>query len=320
MTLRSVNDTVYGVAGTVGKITGLASPHYQTIFTTLSSGDTNAINAGSYEFLFTSGPNTNYYQNKWSNVAVVFDTIQDYKYQAAPNNTITLNPDKWYVVNFEDKGYHDTRAIFMELSDRPAFITAVTQMPDTSAVPAGQTVAVIIDLSSTPPIEQAFVVRYTLDKWASSDTVMCTVSGNKAVGTLPAINVGDTLSYYVFSSTYFALLNLSNPSSDDYDLVTINFDNNGGKNYTYTVHQTTGLAARSKGEVIIYPNPADNVVTIANARGADLEITDLQGRLIRQIVNLPENAQVSVYDLEPGVYLFNINKGDRILTRKVSVR
>ncbi len=238
MTLRSVNDTVDGVAGMVGKITGLASPHYQTIFTTLSSGDTNAINSGSYEFLFTSGPKSNLYANKWTDVAVSLNTIQTYYWHndgGGNNNSISLNPDRWYVVNFEDNGYQDTRAIFMEFSSRPALVDTILQIPDTNVVQSSDEVAVKIILDTVAAQEQSFVIRYTTDNWATSQLVVCSVNNDTATGIIPSLAAGTNVSYYVFSTNTTALNNLSNPSPADYDLITIDFLNNSGLNFSYQV-------------------------------------------------------------------------------------
>ena len=222
-------------SGSVHLVTGLASPHYQTVFNTL--GTRGQVPSGSFNFLFTSGPAGQYYKNKWANVTVSFNTIQAYTYQGATDNSITLNPDKWYVVNFEDNGYHNTRAIFMEFSSRPAHLDTLLQEPATGTVQSGKDVTVKIVLDTLPAAGQSVVIRYTTDGWASSSAVTCSVSNDTAIGIIPAQAGGTDVSYYVFTTSTAALNSLNNPTPADYDLVTINFFNNGGQNYTYQVAQ-----------------------------------------------------------------------------------
>ena len=62
------------------------------------------------------------YNNKWANVAVSFNTVQTYIKEGATNNSITISNDKWYVMNWLNSGYVDTKAIFMELSAEPVDI------------------------------------------------------------------------------------------------------------------------------------------------------------------------------------------------------
>ena len=222
--------------GTVHLVTGLASPHYQTMFNTKTTNGN--IQAGNYEFLFTSGPSSNYWQNKWTDVSVNLDTIQNYTYHndgGGNNNSITLNPDKFYVVNFEDNGYTDTRAIFMEFSSHPAQIDTVLQEPDTNTVLSNDSVTIKVILDTLPASEQAVVIRYTTDNWTTSSTIICNVSEDTAFGIIPVQVSGTNVSYYVFSTNTRTLNSLNNPNSADYHLITIDFVNNGGENYSYSV-------------------------------------------------------------------------------------
>ena len=89
----------------------IGQTRWQTIFSVNASG-ANFV-GGSYEWLFTSGPSTNYFANKWADVSIVMNTLQTYTKEGATNNNITLVNGKWYTMNWEDLGYVDSRAIFM---------------------------------------------------------------------------------------------------------------------------------------------------------------------------------------------------------------
>ena len=90
----------------------LPSGIYQTKINVSASGD---VESGIYAWLLTSGPSTNQFGNKWGNVLVSSNTIQTYNNNGA-DNQVTLNNNRWYTVNFENAGYADNRAVFMETS------------------------------------------------------------------------------------------------------------------------------------------------------------------------------------------------------------
>ncbi len=216
------------IGGTVHRISDLSTAHYQTIFST--PADTLA---GTYEFLFTSGPTSNYWANKWTDVTVSINSFQTYTFHndgGGSNNSITLADNKFYVMNWEDNGYTDTRAIFMELSANPVSITNVSQ--DTNIIQETESQTITISTDNTPPTEQHFFVRYTTNDWTTSSTIEASFSGNTGNATISGVTGNKTVEYYVFSTT---LTNFSSFSGNDYDLITINFDNNNGSNYSYNV-------------------------------------------------------------------------------------
>lgn len=212
--------------GTLLPSTGLGQNHYQTIINTPTN-----IAAGSYTFLFTSGPSTNYFQNKWAGVNVTMNTIQSYSFNTGADNSITLANNKYYIVNWEDKGYVDTRAIFMEMSASPVSISSVDFSP---LVPqANEDVTVNVTLSAIPAAEEKFYLRYTINGWASSNVVEVSFGGtSQGTATIPGQTQNKTVEFYVFSTS---VADLTGFSGNDYDLVTINLNNNNNQNYQYSV-------------------------------------------------------------------------------------
>jgi hypothetical protein len=71
--------------------------------------------------------------------------------------------------------------------------------------------------------------------------------------------------------------------------------------------ETVSVADPLSSHIIIYPNPAENFVTINMPEGkhADMvNIYDQAGRLVRQIK--PYNPQIDISDIESGVYILEI--------------
>ena len=200
---------------------------WQTIFSVAASG--GDVVGGSYEWLFTSGPTGNPWGNKWANVSVAMNTLQLYTKEGGSNNTITVTNGKWYCMNWEDAGYVDTRAIFMETSAQPVTIATVS-VP--AVVDPGNPVAITLTMSQLPAPEELFYLRYSTDGWASSVPVTVAMTGISGTAQIPGLSEGTVVSYYAFSSTVSDL-------NSDYDLFTIRMNTNGGINYTYTVTTPT---------------------------------------------------------------------------------
>ena len=222
-----------------------------TIKVAATGGD---VTAGTYEWLFTSGPATNYFQNKWAGVNVTMNTLQLYTKGGSVNNSIILADNKWYTMNWEDIGYADNHAIFMETSAEPVSITNVS-VP-ASVLPA--TAANIdVTISSAKSAEEHIFLRYTVDAWATSAITEVTMSGaTTGNASIPGQPDGTIVSFYVFSSTLATV-------TSDYDMVTIKMNNNSGANFTYPVGTTVpGISFANlqwPGSGQIYP-PTDYMV------------------------------------------------------------
>lgn len=196
---------------------------WQTIFSVAESGAD--IVGGSYSWLFTSGPTGNPWGNKWANVTVAMNTLQTYTKEGSSDNQITVVNGKWYTMNFEDAGYMDTRAIFMETTAEPVLLTTVSQ-PGT--VNPGEAVIITLTLNTVPSAEEVFYLRYSADAWATSTAIPFNMTGNTGTAQIPGQPADTTVSYYAFSSVISGLTDL-------FDLYTIRLNNNNGTNYNYTV-------------------------------------------------------------------------------------
>ena len=210
------------VGGKVVKI-ATGTPRWQTSFSVAATG--GDLTGGSYEWLFTSGSSSNYYANKWSAVTIIFDSLQMYTKEGASNNSITLVNGKWYTMNFEDIGYTNTRAIFMETSAAPIGISTVT-VPAT--VVGGEPATINVILTGVKSPEENIFIRFSTDAWATSAVVPINFTGTAGSAEIPGQAAGTVVSYYAFSTTLSAV-------ASDFDLVTLKLNNNSGTNYSYTV-------------------------------------------------------------------------------------
>ncbi|MBU2930149.1 T9SS type A sorting domain-containing protein [Winogradskyella psychrotolerans] len=71
-------------------------------------------------------------------------------------------------------------------------------------------------------------------------------------------------------------------------------------------------------ELSIHPNPASNKVNIVSNHPIDrIEVYDILGK---QVQELKDVAEVNVSNLEAGIYLFKIQIGNQVETRKIVVK
>ena len=212
-----------------GKITidTVGTTRWKTIFSVAATG--GDLVGGTYAWLFTSGPSSGAFNNKWAGVNVVMNTLQTYVYQGAADNNITIVNGKWYSVNWEDKGYMSSKAIFMETSALPVNIVSVSVPVSVSPNTA---TPITVTTSAAKSAEEIIYLRYTTDAWATSVALPVTMSGTSGTVDLPGQASGTTVSYYSLSSTVTGL-------STDFDLCTIYLNNNLGANYSYSIAAPT---------------------------------------------------------------------------------
>ncbi len=218
---------VQKVGGTFLPDTSLSTRRYKTLINVGTD-----VPAGSYQFLFTSGPAAGESNNKWTDVTVSTNTVQSYTYHndgGGANDNVTFAAG-YYTVNWQDNGYTGTNAAFLFTSAAPVTFTTVAQSPLSANVTVNHPVTVTISASGSPSPEETTYVRYSTNNWSTSSLVRATFVGSTGTATLPQQAAGTTVSYYVFSTTV-----ASGSIGSNYDLVTLNANTNNKANYSYTV-------------------------------------------------------------------------------------
>jgi hypothetical protein len=194
--------------GGMKKITS-GTTRWQTTFTGTSGG----------AFLFTSGPTGNPWGNKWGDVGVTLNTLQNYNIGGGvANNSITCNASKHYTAIWQDNGYSNTQAIFMETANAPVAINTVNQTPAAGMVTPSNSVTINLTVSSTPSPEEIVYVRWTTDNFATSTMSAATMVGNAGSVVIGAQPEGTTVQYYVMTSTVASI-------SGNYDMQSIQKSN-----------------------------------------------------------------------------------------------
>ncbi|HOY30683.1 MAG TPA: Omp28-related outer membrane protein [Bacteroidales bacterium] len=82
----------------------------------------------------------------------------------------------------------------------------------------------------------------------------------------------------------------------------------------------TGLSeAGNDDNLMIYPNPAYDIVTILNAENSEMMLYDVYGKLVTSEYIFGNNHTLNVDALATGTYILKIIRGDKISSQKISV-
>jgi hypothetical protein len=127
------------------------------------------------------------------------------------------------------------RHVAMKLGAAPqtfASNTGATQSPLANAVVAGDAVNLSVTLSGNLVTDQAVYVRYSTNNFSTATVTQMSTTGSTATATIPSgtNTAGATVRYQFFTSR--AGLTIDNA---DVALFALNYNNNNGSNYSYTV-------------------------------------------------------------------------------------
>lgn len=65
-----------------------------------------------------------------------------------------------------------------------------------------------------------------------------------------------------------------------------------------------------ESNMAVYPNPANNYITIENAGVVNVDFYDISGRAVKSVNNVSPNNQINVSDLNSGLYIIEITDAD----------
>jgi hypothetical protein len=84
--------------------------------------------------------------------------------------------------------------------------------------------------------------------------------------------------------------------------------------------QASGLNDISNSNFGVYPNPANDFVTISNANGADVKVIDMLGRTLITKRIKSSNETISINDLQTGMYMIQMVKDGKTSSQKLIKR
>lgn len=173
---------------------------------------------------------------------------------------------KYYTFTWKDVvDGANSEGYVLETSGNPVTISSVTQSPAAAQVSDNDNVSVTVTLSGAKSSEEKVYIRYTTNNWSSTSAVEITSfnASHQGSASIPAQAAGTTVQYYVLTTTVDSASWGSNV-----DLVTIEYNNNGGSNYSYTPKYGTTQAGdwnqTSTWKSGVVPNDSTKDVIIAH--------------------------------------------------------
>jgi bacillolysin len=128
------------------------------------------------------------------------------------------------------------------------------------------------------------------------------LTGNPTGGTFAGPGVtGNAFDPTLGNGTYTLMYTYSNGPCTDSAFVVVN------------VSQCTGIAKNnlSLGEIILFPNPANEFFTIKNAADLNYSMTDAAGRIVKQDEIKSNEEKINLRGLALGIYFIRIGEGLR---------
>lgn len=109
-----------------------------------------------------------------------------------------------------------------------------------------------------------------------------------------------------------------------------NYNTNGGSDFHlifcnktngFSDLQVTGIrSTKSESDIISYPNPAKDFLKIEGRGIESISIIDFNGKTLRVIMIENENQEISIADLNPGLYILSFKTKTGIINRKLIIQ
>jgi len=138
--------------------------------------------------------------------------------------------NKWYTFRLADGGtneYLSRDGIVMETSEEPITIASVTEATSSNE---NQAIPIGITLSAAKCVEEKIYVRWSTNNWATAAVSPATGSDTSYSADIPAMPHDTHVEYRALSTT-----SMLTPDEDADDVEVIDFDDNFGEDYEYTV-------------------------------------------------------------------------------------
>lgn len=116
------------------------------------------------------------------------------------------------------------------------------------------------------------------------------------------------------------------PEDDDYQWYTLDpltfvaiFDNDINALYSIAGAQNTDISEQnSLGDLLLYPNPANDQLTLSGiALGSNIQVFDMTGRILQNIAK--GNTRLNIANLSEGMYLVYVENNGLTVTKKFTV-
>ena len=164
----------------------------------------------------------------------------------------------------------------LQTTYNPVAISSVTQSPAAGSVYPENSVYVTVNLAAAPSAGEYVYVRYSTNiNFTTSTLLTVTIAGTSGTVEIPCQASGTTIYYYAYTSNRTSasiLADVGTSGQVAHDMSTLNINNNGGPNYTYTVLPSIGFCGNYYVPSACYPT-INSFVTALNAGTVSCAVT-----------------------------------------------
>jgi Secretion system C-terminal sorting domain len=182
-----------------------------------------------FSFLGDGSPCSVFAPNGGTDLAMTIGSVQSLTCGSSKLYYINAsNTTDNYVFKAGGSGISEGKAIIFRVQGAVSSVASVSRTPSGN-VYGSQDITVNATMSTAFSTGQAVWIRYTQNNFTNSVITKLTGAGTSYTMTIPNAytTVGSTLTYYLFTSGDVAGI-----AASDADLFTINYNNNGGSNYS----------------------------------------------------------------------------------------
>ncbi|MCF6366832.1 MAG: T9SS type A sorting domain-containing protein [Bacteroidales bacterium] len=105
---------------------------------------------------------------------------------------------------------------------------------------------------------------------------------------------------------------------DDNEIENIQNISLAGESITFTTIDNTGIS-QIDDNIVIYPNPANDILFISNAKNSTITISDLSGKtFLKQNINYKVN-EINISNFTPGMYFIKIEQDGYSAEKKLNI-
>lgn len=148
-----------------------------------------------------------------------------------------------------------------------------------------------------------FVPGSVVASWGN-DTMY--LSGNDPIFTAAQMN-DYQITGFTFCYTVRASGNVTDPNTEN------------NQACLTVVRGGNGIEGFSAESINVYPNPANNVINVANAENAQVSVFDVNGRVMFNTESASANQTIDATNFANGLYIVRIVENGNVMTKKINV-
>jgi len=180
------------------------------------------------------------------------------------------------------------------------------------------------EVAVTPDGSKAYVTNGNINTVSVINTATNTVSATITIGNIPsgAGNLGvsvtpDGSKVYVVSGVGTVSV-ISTATDNIIATIPVGFSPSSFGNFISPYIQPNGITSliNKPYNISVYPNPSNNKITIDTEEEAEIEISIIEGKIIKRLKTKDNKTDIDISDFASGIYIIRAQTDKGIMTKK----